>query len=32
MIFTAQDRFKKLAEINPDIQKLKQAFDLDVDY
>jgi DNA polymerase-3 subunit gamma/tau len=32
LIYTAQDRFKKLSEINPDIQKLKQAFDLDVEY
>ncbi|HET6991975.1 MAG TPA: DNA polymerase III subunit gamma/tau, partial [Bacteroidia bacterium] len=32
LIYTAQDRFKKLSEINPDIQKLRQAFDLDVEY
>lgn len=32
MLYTSADKFKRLAEINPALQKLKQAFDLDIDY
>ena len=32
MIYTSADKFKRLAEINPALQKLRQAFDLDIDY
>lgn len=31
-IYTSQDKFKRLAEINPALQKLRQTFDLDLDY
>jgi DNA polymerase-3 subunit gamma/tau len=31
-IYTSQDKFKRLAEINPALNKLRQAFDLDLDY
>lgn len=30
--YTSQDKFKRLAEINPALQKLRQTFDLDLDY
>jgi DNA polymerase-3 subunit gamma/tau len=32
MIYTSADKFKRLAEINPALQKLRQVFDLDIDY
>ena len=32
LVYTAQDRYKKLEEINPKINNLKQAFDLEVEY
>ncbi len=32
MIYTPADKFKHLAEINPALLKLKQAFDLDTEY
>jgi DNA polymerase-3 subunit gamma/tau len=32
MIYTSADKFKRLAEINPALQKLRQTFDLDIDY
>jgi hypothetical protein len=31
-LYTIQDKFKRLAEINPSLQKLRQTFDLDLDY
>lgn len=31
-IYTSQDKFKRLAEINPALNKLRQTFDLDLDY
>ena len=31
-MYTTQDKFKKLAEMNPALQKLRQTFDLDLDY
>lgn len=31
-IFTPQDKFKRLSEINPSLGKLKQLFDLDVEF
>lgn len=31
-IYTTQDKFKRLAELNPALQKLRQTFDLDLDY
>lgn len=31
-IYTTQDKFKRLAEINPALNKLRQTFDLDLDY
>jgi DNA polymerase-3 subunit gamma/tau len=32
LIYTPADKFKRLAEINPALIKLKQAFDLDTEY
>ncbi|CAN5274176.1 DNA polymerase III subunit gamma/tau [soil metagenome] len=32
LIYTPADKFKRLAEINPALNKLKSAFDLDVEY
>ena len=31
-IYTTQDKFKRLAELNPALNKLRQTFDLDLDY
>lgn len=31
-VYTAQDKFNKMLEKNPNLQKLKQQFDLDIDY
>lgn len=31
-IYTPQDKFKRLSEINPALQKLRQQFDLDVEF
>jgi DNA polymerase-3 subunit gamma/tau len=31
-IYTPQDKFRRMAEINPNINKLKQQFDLDIDF
>ncbi|MCK6639111.1 MAG: DNA polymerase III subunit gamma/tau [Bacteroidia bacterium] len=31
-LYTIQDKFKRMAEINPSLQKLRQTFDLDLDY
>ncbi len=31
-IYTSQDKFKRLAELNPSLNKLRQTFDLDLDY
>ncbi len=30
--YTTRDKFKKMAEKNPDLEKLRQQFDLDLDY
>lgn len=31
-LYTSQDKYKRMAEKNPAIQKFKQQFDLDIDY
>lgn len=31
-IYTTQDKFKRLSELNPALNKLRQTFDLDLDY
>jgi len=31
-LYTATDRYKHLAEKNPSINKLRQAFDLDIEF
>lgn len=31
-IYTTQDKFKRLTELNPALNKLRQTFDLDLDY
>ncbi|MGL5891409.1 MAG: hypothetical protein ACRC3B_16080, partial [Bacteroidia bacterium] len=30
-LYTPQDKFRKLLELNPDLQKLRQQFDLDLE-
>ena len=30
--YTSRDKFKRMAEKNPDILKLKERFDLDIEY